>query len=218
MKTKFNILLVITLFTITLFSSFAYANEITKHISIKEYERILKAEYAKYGVEMKVLDYDENKNITRDVLNDELAKVEYIANSFKVTDVYNNEPINFSISSLDVIAPLGIFYNKTVFANWIISNAYGNANMRSEANVTIDGGNSNIVSINSKSTYQVGSFINFDNWTTTSMVVTPNSPSTGYIKMDISGRATFSYADPYTGIKTGYTSLVNHKILQVNCI
>ena len=61
MKTKFNILLVITLFTITLFSSFAYANENTKHISIKEYERILKAEYAKYGVEMKVLDYDENK-------------------------------------------------------------------------------------------------------------------------------------------------------------
>lgn len=36
--------------------------------------------------------------------------------------------------------------------------------MRSQANVTIDGSNSNIAAVNSKSTYQRGTFVNFDSW------------------------------------------------------
>lgn len=194
--------------------SFAFADVDTSYVSIQEYENSLKAAYAQYGIEFSVLDSNGNVTVPRTILNTDLAKVEKVAKSFKITDI----KVVQDNTAANSIMPLSMFYNKTVYKDWTIFNAYGSATMRSEANVTIDGSNSNIAAVNSKSTYQLGTFVNFDSWTTTNMTVTKNSPSTGSIKMVVSGRATFSYADPLTGIKTGYTATVSGKTLTVNCI
>ena len=193
------------------FSSVAFAAEDV--VTIEEYERALAAEYAKYGVEFKVLDYDDDITLTRDTLNNQLAKVEQVANSFKIIEV--TDDINSSLATQN-ISPLAMYYDKDVYKDWTVSNAYGSATMRSEANVTMNGSNNEVISINSYETYQHGTFVNFDDWQTTSMTVKKNSTK-GYIDMTIKGRVTFSYADPYTGIKTGYTSNVSKTLTAVKC-
>lgn len=196
------------------FYSFAFADVDTTYVSIQEYENSLKDAYAQYGIEFCVLDSNGNTTMPRTVLNTELEKVEKVAKSFKITNiqvVQDNTVVNS-------VTPLSMFYDKTVHSNWLIQNLYGHAGMRSEANVTINGSNDNIVAVNSKDTYQKGAFINFDEWTTTSMTVTKNLPKNGSIRIVVSGRATFSYADPITGIKTGYTATISGRILTVDCI
>ena len=213
------------LFIVTLLLCFIFCNLTTVFaaadtnvISIQEYTETLQNAYAKYNVEFEVLDCGDNVVITRDILNRDLRNVDKVAKSFKVVDLeVTVEDASPNFTDANFIVPLSMFYNKTVYVDWVIWSVYGNAGMRSKANVTIDGGNSQIAAVNSYSTYQYGVFINFDKWTTTSMSVTKNSPSAGYIKMVVKGKVTFSYADPVTGIKTGYTSTVS-KTLQTNCI
>jgi hypothetical protein len=76
------------------------------------------------------------------------------------------------------------------------------ATIRGEVNLTYNGSNMDIVSVNSKKAYQYGSSLNFDNWKTSNITVTT---SNNYFAVNIKGSLTFSYTDPLTGLKASHT-------------
>lgn len=102
-----------------------------------------------------------------------------------------------------------MYYDAVAGGLWKASDSYGWAYIQSEANVTVNGSNGDIVSVNSSSSYQLGGYLNFDGWTTTDMRVFKNQPSAGYVTMNVTGRLATSYTDTFTGMKHGYTSTVS---------
>lgn len=182
------------------FSSFAAENK--KVYTIQEYEEILQAEGEKYGIDCEVQDYDPNVEITEEVLERGLENLKRYAESREV-DEETLEKTNLEEGvKVSRVAPI----NRVRTASFSVSNAYGRATMVCEVDATMDIQGGNIMYVNSIKVYQQGSFLNFQSWTTTSTSYTKNSPSRGWVQVAVKGRATFSYADPVTGILTGYTS------------
>lgn len=188
-------------------------------VSIEEYEYALSEAYAAYGIGFEVLDYDSDIEITEAMLDSELEKVEANVNSMTIT-ISNEVPANFGFESPVHRRAHGITrampVRTTAYGFISLSSNYGGCVLRSEADVTIDVQNSYISNVHSYSTYQTGAFVNFDDWTTTSMSVSANNPSYGYLKMTVSGRARFSYADPLSGVTTGYTQTVTNRVVNVD--
>ena len=82
----------------------------------------------------------------------------------------------------------------------------GYADIQIKVVATIDVQSNNIISIDSYSSNQVGSYQNFVSWTQTSMKVTPNY-SAQKITATAEGLAQFSYVDS-SGDTRGYTEEV----------
>ena len=94
----------------------------------------------------------------------------------------------------------------TRYGSATITNFYGRADMSVQANVVSDAQSGRIMYVNYIDAYQYGAFLNFPNWTTTSISKVLNYPSEGYLYVTVSGRATWAYSDPVTGITTGQTA------------
>ncbi len=191
----------------------------TDTISIAEYEAAIQAECAKYGIECRILDYDPNLQITQEMLNRGIENARNYAESLleqKQPDLMPS--IRDGNSNIDNNqSPLGIMpLTQDYIAYFRIYNTYGSADMAILANITTNLANGLVMSVNSTSVYQYGSFVNFVSWETTGVSSTRNSPKNGYVTFKITGRATFSYADPVTSITTGYTSYET-KTVQMNC-
>lgn len=178
--------------------------------SIKDYQSAVQQEADKYGINISILEYDESKPITNEIIQYGVAAVDNYADSLKVADI-----TTYEIDESEVV-PASMIVNRTRTGSFLISNAYGSADMKVSLGVTVDLQNGAVVSVNSKSAYQLGTFVNFQSWQTTSISTTVNSPSTGYVAAVVKGRGTFSYADPYTSITTGYTSSFTKQV-NVNC-
>lgn len=194
MKKIISMILSLTLLFCLSSTAFAAGGET---ITIEEYETALKEEYEKYGVEVEILDYDENIELTREMLNTALNGVTAFVNSIEISDAGTHVEIGISPFSMPV--------TKTVYRYWTYAYIYGSADMRTQVTGTVDAQNSHMILVSSHSTYQCGAFVNFSSWTTTSETVSLNVPSEGYVRVNVNGRITFSYADPLTGITTGYT-------------
>lgn len=170
----------------------------SEFISIEEYKSAIKEAGEKYGVDCEVLDYNPDIQLTKEMLEKAINDIRLSAESFEVQQVtLNVEDGNISTRSMPV--------TKDVYGTFKIKDFYGEATIRVDANVTVNAQNGNVMSVNSTNAYQTGFFINFTSWQTTSISKRLNSPSNGWITLTVSGRATFSYADPWTGITTGYT-------------
>lgn len=196
-----------------------YAAEPIKEdlISISEYEAVIKAEGAKYDVECNVLSYDSDIQITKEMLDYAVNNVRTYAMSIEdSTEKVEIESTTQIDDKSGDINPLSMPVTKNVYGLFTVENAYGSADMRVNANVTVNVQNSNVISVNSTNAYQSGLFINFVSWETTSISSLRNNPSNGWIRLTVNGRATFAYADPWTGITTGYTSNVS-KAVTINC-
>ena len=187
------------------------------YISIEEYEKAVQEECAKYDIECKVLDYDPTIVITQEMVDDAILNARIYAESIEVQSSGDFVVDTFKDVSVDEGASVyAMPVTQNVYGSMYISNVYGYANFTVKANVTVNVQNSAVMSVNSTEVYQEGSFMNYQGWETTSISSKLNSPSTGYITVNVTGRATFSYADPVTGITTGYTS-TESKSVKINC-
>ena len=209
-----KVLSVILVFSLCFsFSSLAFAEQF---VSIEEYEAAIQAEGEKYGVSCEVLDYDPQVNITTEMLENALDEIRTYAQSLKV-ECDSKAIVAESLSSqVKNAQPKLMPIDADVYTIFIVSSSYGSADMRAEANVTVDGQNDYVISVNSTNVRQSGAFVNFVSWDTIDITTTKNSPSTGWIEMDITGAITFSYADPFTGITTGVTNDVT-KVVTIDC-
>lgn len=184
-------------------------------ISIDEYERMIQAEGKKYGIDAFVISYNSQKQITPEVVASGLDSVRKYAESRSAEAVIlpKNPPSDIGGS----VSPFGIMPSTKDYAVYFsIANVYGRASMLLETNVTTNLANGTIMYVNSVSASQSGYFVNFVSWETTSIPYVKDSPSNGFVTFTVNGRATFSYADPVTGITTGYTSNESCSV-QVDC-
>lgn len=181
-----------------------------KKYTIGDYQNIVQKEADKYDIKINVIKYDASKEITSETIQRGIEEVKDYANSLKIVDVEDQRNDNSDLSAYSMIV------SRTRTGSFYIENIYGSAYMKVALGVSIDLQNSAVVSVNSKSAYQSGAFVNFVSWQTTGITTTINSPSVGYVAATIQGRGTFSYADPVTGVTTGYTSSFTKRV-NVNC-
>ncbi len=185
-----------------------FATEDKNVVSIEEYEQAVQAEAVKYGIEYEVLNYDPDKVLTKDTIEKGVNDVRIYAESFQVMQ---KDTEATSAKAMRVM-PL----DKDVSKRFLIASAFGTAEMMLDANVTVDAQNAYVMRVNSVEAYQSGLFSGFKSWTTTSISSRLNSPSQGWVSFTVNGRATFSYADPITGIENGYTSNISEPV-EIKC-
>lgn len=186
-------------------------------VSIEEYEAAIKAEGAKYDIDCNVLSYNPDTKITAEMLDYAVNNVRAYAKSIEKDTQQAPGEITTPVNPVtDSIGIRSMPISKDVSGYFTVNNAYGSASMQADANVTVDARNSTVISVNSTDIYQNGAFVNFDSWETKSVSSKRNSPLTGWITLTVKGRATFSYSDPVTSIKTGYTQNVTKKV-KINC-
>lgn len=196
MSKKISCFLVLTLIFIFMSSSVVLAND-TDVISIQEYEQAIKAEFEKYDIDYEITDYDPNVTLTRDMLNIDLAKAKEIAGGFRNIQVID------ACERSEIITPYMMPITKTYRKDFLINPApIFRATIRVDVNLTYDGSNMEIISVNSKRAYQNGYALNFVSWTTRSIVV---NTSNNYFGVDVTGAIKFQYTDPQTGITQTYT-------------
>ena len=224
MKKRLRKLLAIALTATMVMSMGAPAFATTeKEISIEEYEMQIQSEAKKYGIEYEVLEYDPNKVIPQEMadkavkdiqLYGEYRTAQNISNSNKFAATKENANVMASNNELLRAIPM----SKNVSGSFsIIVFPYGRASMAVDANVTVDAQNNAVMRVNSTDVYQLGNFVNFTGWTTTSVSPGLNSPELGWVSLLIKGRATFAYADPVTGVTSGHTEQVT-EVVEINCI
>lgn len=211
MKKLSRIMLTVCMSICMAFSVFAGVPSQDNVVSIDEYTAAIKAEGAKYGIECNILNYDPDVQLTEEMLAYAINNVRVYAKSMKT----NEQDVNI-VGTSNMISPYSMPVTRNLIGDFTIANLYGTANMRVDANVTIDINNDNVISVNSLDAYQIGAFANFQSWELTNISATKNSPSTGWIKVRVQGRVTFSYADPVTSVTTGYTSKVDRNV-NIDC-
>lgn len=177
----------------------AFASE-SDTITIEEYERAINEEGLKNGVRCEVLSYDENKEITHDMLIRGLESIRAFAESRSV--VFSSENNALIYNPITPLSPVpSTMTRDTTFR---ISCLYGAAIIRVQAEAIVDINSGAIMSVNSITAEPYYSYINLKSWTLKSITYQKNCPSTGSLKVHVVGVANFSYADPITGIDTGY--------------
>lgn len=163
------------------------------------------------------MDYDPSVVITQEMVDNAILDARTYAESIEVQTscdfiMNTSEGVSAGRGTSAYIMPV----TQNVYGNMYISNVYGSAYFKVKANVTVNVQNSIVMSVNSTEVYQEGAFMNYQGWVTTGISSTLNSPSIGFITVNVTGRATFSYADPITGITTGYTSKESKNVI-INC-
>lgn len=184
-----------------------------QYVTIEEYEAAICEEAERYDIVCNIIDYDPEIKITKEMLQKGIDNVREYAKSVHTT---NECYVSKEIDVVDSINPYLMPVTRNVYGYFQIKNVYGNARMCVEANVTIDLQANNVMYVNSIESYQLGAFVNFTSWSESSITYKMNSPSAGSINVVVKGRATFSYADPVTGITTGYTSSVS-EVVTIDC-
>ncbi len=188
-------------------------------ISIEEYEDAVQAACAEYDIDCYVIDYDPNVQITQEMLEHAITSARQYAESVQSQqdDVIDLGHTYFESVPDNDASPFGVMPSTLdYFGTFFIENAYGNAYMRIDANITTNLASNSIMYVNSTDVYQLGGFVNFVNWTTTSVSYTKEYPYACWVTFYIEGRATFAYADPWTGITTGYTSNESKRVM-IDC-
>lgn len=186
----------------------AYAND-DRLITIEEYEAAMNAEGAKYGIKCDVLAYDPSIQLTQGMLENALRNLKFSAENFKITDIAPSRTMASTRSM-----PVRSTFYKEFRAS---CPPFGWADIRVEADVTVDVQNSYVIQVHNTSAYQYGPFMNFDSWETTKIDTKLNVPRAGWTRATVSGRARFSYADPVTGITTGMTYGVSNAEVYIQC-
>lgn len=207
MKRVFILMLAFIFFCMPTVANATSVNEV---LAIDEYELLLQEEAAKYDIKCEILEYDKSKTLTYDMLARDVERMKENADTLdiRVIDVFTDDSLETYRAQ---------FIDRNLSKAFMIYCAYGEAAMRLDTNVTVNLNNSSVVYVNSASAYQFGGFINFVSWTPSGISWHINTPSSGSVRYHITGLATFSYADPVTGITTGYTMNVNRS-LDVVCI
>ena len=83
-------------------------------------------------------------------------------------------------------------------------------------NVTVNAQNYEVMSVNSSRVSQIGPIVNLLDYEVLSKSTSMNTPSTGYVRGTTRVWASFGYADPVTGILTGY-SHEESEIVDIYC-
>lgn len=196
MLKKYSRFLALTLIFVFMSSSVVLANN-TEVISLQEYEQAMKAEFEKYNIEYEISDYDQNVTLTKNMLNTELAKAKEIALGFR-----NIQVIDASEKPA-IITPKYMPITRTYTKDFLINPMpICRATIRGDVNLTFNGSDMEIISVNSKRAYQNGYAMNFVSWTTRSIIV---NTSNNYFAVDATGTIKFEYQDPKTGITQTYT-------------
>lgn len=180
-----------------------------QNLTINDYLMQVQKVADEYDITVSVSDYDDSIPITQEVINRGIENLIEFAEGLSIEDGDKSTEISYA----RVMAS-----NKNIYQSFSITDGkYGTAQMKLHLNVTVDLQNSAVIRVNSSETYQQGYFMNFESWTPTGITTTVNNPSVGYVHTIVTGRATFSYADPITSITTGYTTNV-YKVFDIKCI
>lgn len=163
----------------SLFSS-AYAVEEKNQnvISFEDYYQALKAEYAKYNVNLEILDHDDSFVYTKELLDEEIASL----NSYMKTadfDANTGRFINHvdckAHASENNIEGQSLLRSMPYTRNWYTyvtlrapSPVPGSAEMEGAVNATENIQNNTFMYINKVSSRQYGNALNFESWTQTS--------------------------------------------------
>lgn len=211
MKKLVSILLCVCVFSsLTAFAAKDYYSDI---ISASEYETLLKEAASQYGIECSLLDYNSDVIFTRAMLEEEINYMKNFAENLTI-EILTPDNVN---ANSDTVNPSAMVITKNVYTDIRVeSDSIGCADIRVDANVSVNIQNGNVMSVNSLSTYQIGYCINFDQWVPTSVTKRLNTPQNGYIQVSVKGRASFSHTHPVTGIKIGYTENVS-KVVNMRC-
>lgn len=172
-----------------------FASEEDKVITIDEYETTIKNEMEKYGIECSFIEYKPGVIITEDNLRTDIYNLKMYAERINKEENLNIQPSLVKESREEVLPYLMPVTKDVSNSHTIVSSSnIGSASIRVDANVTVNAQNDNVMSINSLDAYQYGYFINFVSWETTSITGIRNYIATGYISVNVQGRATFSYS------------------------
>ncbi len=190
-----------------------------KVYSVEEYTSIIQEICDEANVEFDV-EVPEGLVITEEVLRSGVENTEcfveyYLENQNSVV-MEENAGKAVGTKRNGGVSTFAMPVTSTVYGNTKITSPYGYAYICATANVTVNVQNSNVMSVNSLSVQQLGASMNFDSWTTNSSSVSTNSPSNGWITVNASGTAVYSFTEPIGGIKLGYTCIQNVSI-QIAC-
>lgn len=194
-------------------TSFAANDNCDEVLSVGEYISALKEEASMYGIDCSLLDYNPDVILTKAMLREEINYMKTFATNLTIESL----PTDTTSSNIDEATPFVMPVTRNVHEDIRVeSDGIGRADIRVDANVTVDMQSGNVMNVNSLSTYQYGYSINFDQWVPTSVTKRLNTPKVGYIQVSVKGRATFSHTNPTTGIKIGYTAEVS-KVVNIEC-
>ena len=191
----------------TLFSGMtAFASE--GNIDIETYEKIMKEEYLKYGIDYEINSYEPDLVITLDMLNNQLKEVEAFSSQSTASDeihIYETIDCNDSSDSLQRIMPVKrTITGDHTFQNKLNDVVVGYAMIRFSVDVTMDANTEYFISIDGHESYQYGIAVNFDSWTETGFEVL-DSPGNPVVRVHFTGRLSTTYTEPNTGISATLT-------------
>ena len=170
--------------------------------SIFDYCLAVQDEAEKYGIEVTIFDYDTSKPITEQTIEYGVESVQKFANSIQIKEVNTSLESSEDKSASRAIIP----ERRTRSKSHIITCAFGAVNITVQATADVDVNALRIMYVYSTNAYPNGYNINFSSWSTESISQNDNSPSDGYLSGRVIGLCSFTYADPITGISTGYSS------------
>ncbi len=187
-------------------------------ISFECYDAAVKAEYAKYHVKYECINYNKDFVFTQKLLDQKLQDINDTLSSFMYDTetnsfmTYVQEPIQHVSDKHSSIIESAI----TPYAAYVILNKYfnvvatspsglGNAHIEIAVNTTQEVQSSSFVTINSCTSRQYGSAVNFKSWSDDGNTLKINS-TRKWVSGNVYGTLVVQYTEPNTGITATYTS------------
>lgn len=189
-------------------SAYAVEEQNSNVISFEDYYKALKAEYAKYNMNLEILDHNDSFVYTQEFLDEKIASL----NSYMETADFDKESGTFldynyeettSENNTEGQSILGIMPNTRDYTLYPTVNATGifpgSAELEIRVNVTEDVSSGVFMSINSVTSRQYGTAVNFESWTQTSHTVHIISNYNSLIYGVVHGTLVAIYTEPKTG-------------------
>ena len=204
--------MILTVCTLFAFSIPAYAQEAASDevVSHEEIEAAYRAIGDEYGVELEVVEYDPDIIITRDKFEKALEYVRQVAQSEIVVQGLEADAIEETN-----IDPIAMVISRTRNGSFYLSQFPSSATIRVAITVSMDADRGTIISVDKIDSYQSGFATDFENWIPVQHTPYTNSPSNGWVTVDVVGRVVWVITEPTSGTKFTDTVDVNQTV-QVN--